>query len=155
MNRSGSQTFGAIANCFIFSLGATLRFATTGRAWCLLGSDSALAYHGHFHALFWPASGVPSDGIPYPLFSFCALVPWTYFSSTLSLAGNSLVSNSSLITKVYFPRVLLPAATVLSGLVDFLMGATFLALMMIYYRVKPGWSFFLVHFSLRHDPAGV
>jgi len=78
-----------------------------------------------FTLFFGRLAGVPSDGIPYPLFSFCALVPWTYFSSTLSLAGNSLISNSSLITKVYFPRVLLPAATVLSGLVDFLMGAVF------------------------------
>jgi lipopolysaccharide transport system permease protein len=97
-----------------------------------------------FTLFFGRLAGVPSDGIPYPLFSFCALVPWTYFSTTLSQAGNSLISNSSLITKVYFPRALLPAATVLSGLVDFVMGAVFLALMMIYYHVKPGWSLLMV-----------
>jgi lipopolysaccharide transport system permease protein len=97
-----------------------------------------------FTLFFGRLAGVPSDGIPYPLFSFCALVPWTYFATTLTQAGNSLVSNSSLITKVYFPRALLPAATVIGGLVDFLMGSALLALMMIYYHVKPGWSFFLV-----------
>jgi lipopolysaccharide transport system permease protein len=101
-----------------------------------------------FTLFFGRLAGVGSDGIPYPLFSFCALVPWTYFSTTLTQAGNSLISNSSLITKVYFPRALLPAATVLSGLVDFVMGAIFLALMMIYYHVKPGWSFLLVPFFL-------
>jgi lipopolysaccharide transport system permease protein len=101
-----------------------------------------------FTLFFGRLAGVGSDGIPYPLFSFCALVPWTYFSTTLTQAGNSLISNSSLITKVYFPRALLPAATVLSGLVDFVMGAVFLALMMIYYHVKPGWSFLLVPFFL-------
>jgi lipopolysaccharide transport system permease protein len=96
-----------------------------------------------FTLFFGRLAGVPSEGIPYPLFSFCALVPWTYFSTTLTQAGNSLVGNSSLITKVYFPRALLPAASVLSGLVDFIMGGTFLALMMIYYRIKPGWSLLL------------
>jgi lipopolysaccharide transport system permease protein len=97
-----------------------------------------------FTLFFGRLAGVPSDGIPYPLFSFCALVPWTYFATTLSQAGNSLISNSSLITKVYFPRALLPAATVIGGLVDFLMGSALLAIMMVYYHVKPGWSFFLV-----------
>lgn len=96
-----------------------------------------------FTLFFGRVAKVPSDGIPYPLFSFCALVPWTYFATTLSQAGNSLISNSSLITKVYFPRALLPAATVISGLVDFLMGSAFLAIMMAYYRVRPGWSLFL------------
>jgi lipopolysaccharide transport system permease protein len=115
--------------------------AALGASWAVIQPLLTMVI---FTLFFGRLAGVPSDGIPYPLFSFCALVPWTYFSTTLSQAGNSLVSNSSLITKVYFPRVLLPAATVLSGLVDFLMGATFLALMMIYYRVKPGWSFFLV-----------
>jgi lipopolysaccharide transport system permease protein len=97
-----------------------------------------------FTLFFGRLAGVPSDGIPYPLFSFCALVPWTYFATTLSQAGNSLISNSSLITQVYFPRALLPAATVIGGLVDFLMGSALLAIMMVYYHVKPGWSFFLV-----------
>ena len=99
-----------------------------------------------FTLFFGRLAGVPSDGVPYPLFSFCALVPWTYFSSTLNQGGNSLVGNATLVTKVYFPRALLPAASVLSGLVDFAMGAVFLALMMLYYHVRPGWSLFLVPF---------
>lgn len=96
-----------------------------------------------FTLFFGGLARVPSDGIPYPLFSFCALVPWTYFSTILGHAGNSLVSNAQLITKVYFPRALLPAATVLSGLVDFAVGCVFLALMMIFYHIKPGWSLLL------------
>src|SRR5881398_1587903 len=119
--------------------------AALGASWAVIQPLLTMVI---FTLFFGRLARVPSDGIPYPLFSFCALVPWTYFSTTLSQAGNSLVSNSSLITKVYFPRALLPAATVLSGLVDFAMGSTFLALMMIYYRVKPGWSFFLVPFFL-------
>jgi lipopolysaccharide transport system permease protein len=96
-----------------------------------------------FSLFFGKLAGVPSDGVPYPLFSFCALVPWTYFATTLSLAGNSLISNAPLVTKVYFPRALLPAATVLGGLVDLLIGGSFLAVMMAYYRIRPGWSILL------------
>src|SRR6267154_1322607 len=96
-----------------------------------------------FTLFFGGLARVPSDGIPYPLFSFCALVPWTYFSTILGHAGNSLISNAQLITKVYFPRALLPAATVLSGLVDFSVGAVVLVLMMMYYHVKPGWPLLL------------
>jgi lipopolysaccharide transport system permease protein len=119
--------------------------AALGASWAVIQPLLTMVI---FTLFFGRLARVPSDGIPYPLFSFCSLVPWTYFSTTLSQAGNSLVGNSSLITKVYFPRALLPAATVLSGLVDFVMGAVFLALMMIYYHVKPGWSFFLVPFFL-------
>lgn len=115
--------------------------AALGASWAVIQPLLTMVI---FTLFFGRLAGVPSDGIPYPLFSFCALVPWTYFSTTLSQAGNSLISNSSLITKVYFPRALLPAATVLSGLVDFVMGAVFLALMMIYYHVKPGWSLLMV-----------
>jgi len=76
--------------------------------------------------------------IPYALFSFSGLVAWTYFATTLSQAGNSLVSNSNLVTKVYFPRVLLPAAAALSGMLDILVGLAFLVVLMIYYGVYPG-----------------
>lgn len=119
--------------------------AALGASWAVIQPLLTMVI---FTLFFGRLAHVPSDGIPYPLFSFCSLVPWTYFSTTLSQAGNSLVGNSSLITKVYFPRALLPAATVLSGLVDFVMGAIFLAIMMIYYHVKPGWSFLLVPFFL-------
>lgn len=115
--------------------------AALGAAWAIIQPLFSMII---FTLFFGRLAGVPSDGIPYPLFSFCALVPWTYFAATLSLAGNSLVSNSNLVTKVYFPRVLLPAATVLSGTLDFLIGSVFLAGMMIYYHAQPGWHLLLV-----------
>ncbi|MGB6682328.1 MAG: ABC transporter permease [Candidatus Acidiferrum sp.] len=115
--------------------------AALGAAWAIIQPLFTMII---FTLFFGRLAGVPSDGIPYPLFSFCALVPWTYFAGTLSLAGNSLVSNANLVTKVYFPRVLLPAATVISGMLDFVIGSVFLFFMMIYYHVRPGWNLLFV-----------
>ena len=70
---------------------------------------------------------MPNDGIPYPLFYFGALLPWMYFSATLANSGNSLVLNANLITKVYFPRVILPTSAAFSGLVDFAIGCILLS----------------------------
>jgi len=81
---------------------------------------------------------IPSDGIPYPIFSFTALVPWTFFSTGLTQASNSLVGSSSLITKVYFPRLIIPVATVLAGVVDFVLAFLILLGMMFYYGIHPG-----------------
>jgi homopolymeric O-antigen transport system permease protein len=114
--------------------------AFLGAAWAIIQPLFTMII---FTLFFGRLAGVPSEGIPYPLFSFCALVPWMYFSTTLGQAGNSLVSNANLVTKVYFPRALLPAATVVSGMLDFLMGSLFLGLMMIYYHVRPGWALFM------------
>jgi homopolymeric O-antigen transport system permease protein len=96
-----------------------------------------------FTIFFGKLANVPSDGIPYPIFSFSALVPWTFFSAALSMSGNSLISNSHLLTKVYFPRVALPVSSVLSGLVDFFIASLFLFGMMAYYHVQPGWRLLL------------
>ena len=85
--------------------------------------------------------GPTNVNVPYPLFTCCALVPWTYFSGTLSQAGK-LVGNSSLITKVYFPRVFLPASSALSGLLDFLISSGLLVMLMAYYRIRPTWALF-------------
>jgi len=93
-----------------------------------------------FTTFFGKVIGTANVDVPYPIFTYCALVPWTYFSSTLSQAGNSLVTNSNLITKVYFPRVLLPAANVLSGQLDFLIGSGFLVVLMAHYGVYPNWG---------------
>jgi lipopolysaccharide transport system permease protein len=114
--------------------------AVLGVAWAIIQPLFTMFI---FTLFFGRLAGVPSDGVPYPLFSLCALVPWIYFSGTLSQAGNSLISNSNLITKVYFPRALLPAASALGGMPDFLVGAGLLVVMMFYYRVKPGWSLLL------------
>lgn len=90
-----------------------------------------------FTAFFSRLIGTTAIEAPYPIFTYCALVPWIYFSGTLTQAGNSLVANANLITKVYFPRVLLPASSALGGLLDFLVGSVFLAGLMGYYRIRP------------------
>jgi len=81
--------------------------------------------------------GVPTDGIPYPLFAYTGLLPWMFFSSAVTTGAVCLVGNANLITKVYFPRILLPAAAVTARLVDFLVGSLGLVALMIYYRVSP------------------
>jgi lipopolysaccharide transport system permease protein len=83
---------------------------------------------------------ISSDGVPHPVFYFSALLPWLYLSNTVTNASMSLVSNSNLLTKIYFPRVMLPAAVVLSGLVDFLVGSVLLIGFLLYYHIHPGWT---------------
>jgi lipopolysaccharide transport system permease protein len=93
-----------------------------------------------FSVFFGRLAKMPTDGIPHPIFWYAALLPWTYFSSSIVNAGNSLVGNRDLITKVYFPRVIIPASTVLSGLVDFFIATLLLVAMMAYYRIPPAWG---------------
>ena len=93
-----------------------------------------------FTIFFGKLAKIPSDGIPYPLFSYSALVPWTYFSVTLGTTGNCLVSNANLIRKVYFPRIALPLSTVISGLLVFVIASTVLIGMLIYYKVGLSWE---------------
>jgi lipopolysaccharide transport system permease protein len=93
-----------------------------------------------FTLIFGRLAKIPSDGIPYPLFSFAALVPWTFFANGLTLASNSLVNSANLITKVYFPRLAIPISSVLSGLVDLAISLFFLLLMMIFYHVSWSWK---------------
>jgi lipopolysaccharide transport system permease protein len=96
-----------------------------------------------FTFMFGNLAGMPSDGTPHALFYFSALLPWTYFSSMLTTVGNSLLSNSSLLTKVYFPRIILPVSTALAGLLDLLIGSLFLGVIMLYYHVAPSPSLLL------------
>src|SRR5204862_4953313 len=93
-----------------------------------------------FSLFFGRLAGVPSDGIPYPLFTFCALLPWQLFAQALNESSNSLVANERLITKVYFPRLVVPISAVLGGLVDFMIAFVVLLLMMAYYGVRPTWA---------------
>jgi lipopolysaccharide transport system permease protein len=116
------------------------RQAFLGAAWAVI---QPLFNMVMFAVIFGRLAHVPSNGIPYPLFSYCALVPWTYFSGVLGLASSSLTNNSSLITKVYFPRVLLPAGTALAGLLDFTIASLLLVGMMFYYHVKTSWLLLL------------
>jgi lipopolysaccharide transport system permease protein len=90
-----------------------------------------------FTVIFGHVARIPSDGVPYPIFSYAALVPWTFFANGLTQSSNSLVGNANLISKVYFPRLVVPVAGVLSGLVDFVIAFLVLIGMMLYYGVTP------------------
>src|ERR1700691_1032406 len=90
-----------------------------------------------FSLFFGRLAKVPSDGLPYPLFSFTALVPWTFFAYGLNQSSNSLVGSANLITKVYFPRLAVPISSVIAGTVDFLLALAVLFFMMVHYRVFP------------------
>lgn len=97
-----------------------------------------------FTLIFGIVAKLPSDGIPYPLFTYSALLPWTFFSATLNGAANSLFSYKELIAKVYFPRLIVPIVGVLSGLVDFSISFFLLLGMMWFYGYHPTWTLLLV-----------
>lgn len=86
---------------------------------------------------------VPSDGTPYPLFAYAGLLPWTFFSNALASSGNSLIGNSNLVTKVYFPRIIIPAAAVAARVLDFVIAFIVLALLFVYYGLAPTWNLLL------------
>jgi len=106
-----------------------------GAAWAIIQPLFAMLI---FSLFFGRLAGVPSDGIPYPLFAYAGLLPWMFFSNAVTSSGNSLITNSNLITKVYFPRIIIPAAAVLAGLVDFGIAFVILAFLMVYYGVTVG-----------------
>ncbi len=105
-----------------------------GAAWAVIQPFFTMVV---FSLFFGRLAKVPSDGIPYPIFSYTALVPWTFFANGLSEAANSLVSSSNLIKKIYFPRLAIPIATVLAGVVDFVIAFAVLIAMMLYYGIVP------------------
>ncbi len=90
-----------------------------------------------FTIFFGKLAAVPSEGVPYPVFTFAALLPWQYFSTTLGNVANSLVNNSNLLSKVYFPRLLIPIASLLPPAVDFVIAFLVLLGMMIFYHLSP------------------
>ena len=90
-----------------------------------------------FSVFFGRLAGMPSDGVPYPVFAFCALLPWQLFAHALTESSASLVTNQNLITKVYFPRLIIPLAPVLASLLDFLIAFGLLLGMLAYYRITP------------------
>lgn len=94
-----------------------------------------------FAVIFGTVAGLPSDGdAPYALMVFAGMLPWTLFSASLSEASNSLIGNANLISKVYFPRMIVPSATIVTALIDFFISFVMLILMMIYYQYVPGWQ---------------
>lgn len=101
-----------------------------------------------FTVVFGGLAKVDSDGMPYILFSYLALWPWSYFSGTLTESANSLVANAGMITKVYFPRLILPLAAIFSKLLDFLISFLVLLGLLIYFQVLPGWQVIFLPFFL-------
>lgn len=95
-----------------------------------------------FVFIFSKIAKLPSEGVPYPVMVFAAMLPWQLFSTSLSEGSNSLITNSNLISKVYFPRLIVPASAVIVSFVDFAISAGLLALLMIWYHVWPDWHLF-------------
>lgn len=93
-----------------------------------------------FTVVFGNLAKIDSNGVPYFLFSFCALVPWTFFSNTLTESANSLVANANMISKVYFPRMVLPLSSIFSKGVDFLISFVALSAFLVYFKLVPGWQ---------------
>lgn len=90
-----------------------------------------------FSVVFGSLAKIPSDDIPYPIFSYVALVPWIYFSSTMSKSTQSLLGGTGIFTKVYFPRLIIPLTPVLAGLVDFIISLSIVGALMVYYNIPP------------------
>jgi lipopolysaccharide transport system permease protein len=105
-----------------------------GAAWAIIKPFSTMVV---FSLFFGQLARIPSDGIPYPIFSYTALVPWAFFSSGLSQSSNSLVGSANLIKKVYFPRLVIPLSSVISGVVDFVLAFLVLLGMMLFYGIAP------------------
>lgn len=98
-----------------------------------------------FSVIFGGLANLPSEGAaPYPLLVFAAMLPWSLFATALGEASNSLIGSANLISKVYFPRLIIPTATVVTAFVDFLISFVILAGMMLYYRYAPGWNILLL-----------
>lgn len=105
-----------------------------GASWAILKPFMMMVV---FSIFFGNLAQMPSYGLPYPLFSYTALLPWELFANALNVASRSLVVNSNMITKVYFPRIILPLSSILAGVVDFAIAFVILLGMMVYYRVPP------------------
>ena len=105
-----------------------------GAAWAIIQPFMTMVV---FSLFFGRLAQIPSDGIPYPIFSYAALVPWTFFANGLSQSSNSLVGSANLIKKVYFPRLAVPIATILSGVIDFVLAFLVLLVMMFFYGIVP------------------
>jgi lipopolysaccharide transport system permease protein len=106
-----------------------------GMAWAVLQPVMTMVV---FSVVFGRLAGLPSDGVPYPVFAYCALLPWQLFAFSLGEASQSVVNNQRVITKVYFPRLLVPLAAVSVGLADFAVASVVLSFLMLYYGLVPG-----------------
>jgi lipopolysaccharide transport system permease protein len=105
-----------------------------GAAWAIIQPFMTMVV---FSLFFGNLANVPSDGIPYPIFSYAALVPWTFFANGLGQSANSLVGSANLIKKIYFPRLVIPISSVISGVVDFALAFAVLVVLMLVYGMLP------------------
>lgn len=108
-----------------------------GGLWAILQPLSTMVV---FSIFFGTIANISSEGVPYPIFSYAGLILWTYFTTSLTASSNSMVGASSLITKVYFPRIIIPLSATLTGLVDYAVSSLVLALLLIYYSIIPPLS---------------
>ena len=108
-----------------------------GAAWAILQPVLTMVV---FSLFFGKLAGIPSDGLPYPIFAFAALVPWQFFAYGLTQSSNSLVGSSNLLKKVYFPRLVIPISSILSGAIDFLLAFLVLFGMMVFWGIPPTWN---------------
>jgi lipopolysaccharide transport system permease protein len=124
-----------------------LRYKQTvfGAGWAILQPLMTMLV---FTIFFGRLAGVGSDGVPYPIFSYAGLLPWIFFADGVNKASGSLLSLSGLLTKVYFPRLIVPLSAVLSGLLDFAIAFLVLIGMMVYYGVWPSWAVLYLPFLL-------
>jgi lipopolysaccharide transport system permease protein len=129
--------------CFLVWRDVKVRYKQTalGAAWAVLQPFATMVV---FSLFFTRMGGVPTGGLPYPLFVFAGLLPWFFFSNAIASAGQSVVGNQNLVTKVYFPRLIIPMGAVGAGLVDFAVAFALLLCMMLWYGVAPGWGFLLL-----------
>ena len=108
-----------------------------GAAWAIIQPVMTMLV---FTFLFGKVAKLPSDGVPYPVFSYTALLPWGLFVNALNQGSRSLVAHNNMVTKIYFPRLILPMASVFSGMVDFIIAFVILVGLMFYYQVTPAWN---------------
>jgi len=108
-----------------------------GFAWAIIRPVFSMII---FSIIFGGLAQVPSDGIPYPVFSYVALVPWTYFSTAMTKSTQSLIGSTSIFTKVYFPRLIIPLTPIISGLVDFIIALGVVGFLMAYFHIVPTWN---------------
>ena len=116
-----------------------------GIAWALIRPFLTMVV---FTIIFGKLAQLPSEGVPYPIMVFAAMLPWQFFANSVTEASNSLIGNVNLISKVYFPRLIIPTSSVITSLVDFLISATILAVLMMWYQLVPSWRIIMLPFFI-------
>ena len=112
-----------------------------GAAWAIIQPFFTMVV---FSLFFGRLAKIPSEGVPYPIFSYVGLLPWTFFANGMSNASNSLIGSAGLISKIYFPRLLIPLAAIVTSAVDFALAFAVLIGMMLFYRIPPTWNALLL-----------